>query len=263
MGQRPTRTCALCHRLRLLCDSHFLPKALYRYIRRMSLGGGTKTNPVFINDKLEKQLPNQASAFLLCEECEKRLRENGETWVLEHCYRGRASFALHDILSKYSPYARIDDFMGFDVATVRDIDSNKLSYFAASVFWRSAVHDWYLGEIHLGSISLGQYEESFRKYLLSEAALPENAAITVCVAESKECLPVALFPASRKNLLYHHHWFRIPGIAFHLYVGNGMDQALRSGCLVRSGVLYMSDLIDQKVVEDLGRAITLRKARTY
>jgi hypothetical protein len=228
----------------------------------MSLGGGLKTNPVFISDGLEKQLPNQASAYLLCEECEKSLCENGETWVLKHCYRGRGSFLLQDILSQYSPFARTDDFIGFDVAAVRDIDLNKLAYFAASVFWRSAVYDWYLGEIHLGSISLGRYEEPFRRYLRGKAALPENAVITVCVAESKECLPAALFPVSKKNPLFHHHWFRIPGIAFHLYVGNRMDQALRNGCLVRSGVLYMSDLIDQKVVEDLGRAITLRKAWT-
>jgi hypothetical protein len=119
----------------------------------MSLSEGAKTNPVFINDKLEKQLPSQASAYLLCEECEKRLCENGEKWVLEHCYRGRGSFALHDTLLKYSPYARVDGFMGFDVATVRDIDSNKLSYFAASVFWRSAVHDWYLGNHSCPAIS--------------------------------------------------------------------------------------------------------------
>jgi hypothetical protein len=261
MGQRPTRTCALCHGVRLLCDGHFLPKALYRYIRRMSLGDSTNRNPVFINGNLEKQLPSQASEYLLCDACEKCLRTNGETWVLEHCYRGRGSFTLHDILSKHRPFARMEDFMGFDVSAMVEIDASKSAYFAVSVFWRSAVYDWHLGKIHLGSIALGKYEEPFRQYLRGEAALPENAVISVGVAESKECLPAVLFPTSKKNPFYHHHWFRIPGIAFHLYVGNGMDQPLRNGCLVRSQVLYMSNLIDQKVLEDLERAITLRRGR--
>lgn len=257
MSPRPTRQCALCQNERLLCDSHFLPRALYRYLRGKR-GIDLNPNPAFINDHFDIQLPSQASDYLLCEECEARFRTNGEAWVLAHCYRGKRSFLLHDLVTKLPLIGRMERFAAYDTAVAGRLDTTKLAYFAASMFWRSAVHRWKLGPVRLFSIRLGKYEEDFRNYLLRNSDFPANAVLSVTVAESKECLPVALFPVSVNDGRYHHHWFRIPGIAFHLYVGNSLDESLRHGCTVRGNVIYMSDIIDTKAMEDVEKAMILR-----
>jgi uncharacterized protein YlaI len=85
--------CELCHRVRDLHDSHFLPKAGYKRAREASL---TNPNPVVISAGKLKQSSAQIRNLKFCGECESRLNNGGEKWVVNatpHTYG--APFSAH------------------------------------------------------------------------------------------------------------------------------------------------------------------------
>src|ERR1700731_2856628 len=98
---RPVGVCALCLRTRELCDSHLVPKALYRVARAAE--NRSHPDPVLLTSKVRRQTSLQATQYLLCAECEKRFDQNGEGWVMRHCYRGRDRFRLRELLRRATP----------------------------------------------------------------------------------------------------------------------------------------------------------------
>jgi hypothetical protein len=80
------------------------------------------------------------------------------------------------------PLYTLENALAFSGAAT-GIETEKLGYFALSVIWRAAVHQWatpFGGKTTV--LNLGAAEESIRKFLLGEAQFPTNVAIlaTVC-----------------------------------------------------------------------------------
>src|SRR5437868_11021064 len=98
---RPTRACYMCLKTAILCESHLLPKALYRFCMAR---GDKNPHPVVVLPNFQKQVALQLKRYLFCELCEQRLRANGEDWVLRYCCRGlKGPFALRNILLNNKP----------------------------------------------------------------------------------------------------------------------------------------------------------------
>jgi hypothetical protein len=93
---RPIGVCALCLRTAELCDSHLVPKSLYRVAR--AADHRAHPDPVLLTSTVRRQTSFQATQYLLCAECQKRFDQNGEDWVMRHCYRGRDRFRLRELL---------------------------------------------------------------------------------------------------------------------------------------------------------------------
>src|SRR5436309_2197591 len=84
-------TCKLCCTRNVrLCLSHYMPKSAYRI--QTTLGGS-----IGINAKTAVLQPKQVADCILCLQCEQRFRQNGEDWVMSHCYRGDR-FRLREML---------------------------------------------------------------------------------------------------------------------------------------------------------------------
>ena len=47
--------------------------------------------------------PEQATAYLLCGECEERFNSGGETWVLKNCWHSEVDFQLRSNLVAIPP----------------------------------------------------------------------------------------------------------------------------------------------------------------
>ena len=140
MAGRPSSrigTCALCQQQNVgLCLSHLIPKAIYRWIQRSN---GTKnSNPVYVTASQATTRSFQVSEYLLCPDCEDRIRVGGEDWVLANGYRGTKSFLLHSILTAATPIATLTQATVIDARRIPAIDLEKLIHFGASVFWRAA-----------------------------------------------------------------------------------------------------------------------------
>jgi hypothetical protein len=163
----------------------------------------------------------------LCPECED-LFEREESFVLAHADRGSGGFTLRTRLLS-SPAVRLPNR---EVA-VHDLElafpdaAPRLTYFAASIFWRAAATKWRSGNGRVQSIDLGPYLEDFRLYLLGKAEFPPNAALVVFLDSRPHAEPLGAFPYSKSRRLYHLHGFAIPGIRFVLMVGGMISAAHR------------------------------------
>jgi hypothetical protein len=71
--------CKLCGKSKELCDSHYLPKSVYRSGRAEEL---TNPNPVVIANGQWKQVADQLRGYVFCLSCEQKLNESGEKWVM-------------------------------------------------------------------------------------------------------------------------------------------------------------------------------------
>jgi hypothetical protein len=144
-----------------LHDSHFLPKGVYRILRD---DGASKPDPWIITERKAVQISLQLKAALLCHDCEQRFSRQGENWVLANCLRRDGTFPLASILASRTPdiFSDSNPTRVYFAATIPEINSRALAYFAASMFWRGSIHPWN----HDGSIpvELGPFRESFRKY---------------------------------------------------------------------------------------------------
>jgi hypothetical protein len=216
-----------------LRESHFLPKALYRLILAR---GNRNPHPVRLTLEGREQTAFQATHRLLCAECETRFDQNGENWVMRHCYRGRGVFRLRAILVATDTLEANANFQLYSASSAPAVNVEQLAYFCTSVFWRAAVRDWYVENRKYEAISLGEkYQEQIRRYLLGEAGFPENAALCVVLSKLKSPALTFNFPDSIRVESGYCHRLHIPGIDFLLTIGKRLDDE-QFTCIVRSPV---------------------------
>jgi hypothetical protein len=222
MTSSPVGVCALCRNTRELLDSHFLPKALYRLLR-----ANEKRNPhpARLTSSGRQQTAFQASSHLLCAECESRFDQNGENWVMRHCYRGRGVFRLRAFLESINPSEVDAKIQTYSALLVPTIDIGRLVYFSTSVFWRASVQDWYVEGLRYTAIRLGEkYQEQIRLFLLGKAHFPDNAAVMVALSQLRTPALVFGFPDTVRVESGYCHRLHIPGIDFLMTVGKKLDE---------------------------------------
>ena len=220
--------CALCRRYEVLQDSHLLPKALYRFVRAKD------GSPIVINRHTAWTTDKQVSKHLLCFACELRFHQNGEDWTLQQIYRGEKRFRLLDALNRCTPVATKPEFSVYALSDVPEVRVHSLSYFAVSIFWRSAATNWRIGDHSLPRSTFGpKYMAAFSDYLLEKAGFPSNVALHVEVCDDPGVAAKTLmFPAGSKHVGYHRYEFIVPGMAFHLFVGQKIPGSIRSCCIM-------------------------------
>src|SRR5215203_1964693 len=101
-----TGACGLCRASAHLHDSHLLPSALYKLSREPSL---KNPNPVIFSGGAAVASSVQARQYFLCTECEDRLNNDGEKWILRNCAQSNTSFPLHTHLTSRPHVAVIDN----------------------------------------------------------------------------------------------------------------------------------------------------------
>jgi hypothetical protein len=160
--------CRLCLQHRELKDSHLLPRSMYKLLRSP---GTAEPNPLFIGSEKVGTNSGQYRDRLLCGECEDRFSKLGETWVMGNCWREDEIFLIRDALRAHTPTEHIPGILTvYEAASVPSIKTAHILYFAASVFWRAAVHRWRIpGHPTVVETTLGSYEEVMRGFLLQQA----------------------------------------------------------------------------------------------
>jgi hypothetical protein len=125
--RRPTGKCKLCGDVKELCDSHYLPRRLYKITRAPEL---KNPNPVMsVNGQL-KQVSAQYRGFVFCSSCEDLLNKKGESWLLANVpkkYGGE--YPLQDALVPLTPTVSVRRFDQYNVSGVKPFDLEKLVYF--------------------------------------------------------------------------------------------------------------------------------------
>lgn len=206
MRARPFRKCRLCLNEALLCDSHLIPKAMYRaYNTKINLRG------LYL-------LSHQMKDYLLCSECEQRFRKLGEDWATANCCRDDGSYRVLGLLEAAPPLPECQSAKIFKGHEVPGLDIDAIIYFGMSVFWRAGVHEW-RDRDHVCHIDLGPFEERIRQYLLG-APFPENVQLLARVIASRDVAQTAYPPGSGNASGFHYYRFSAGGFVYIMLVGS-------------------------------------------
>lgn len=200
-------------------------------------------NPILIMKGASILTSAQARAHMLCAECENRLNKGGEEWVIENCWHDEGAFPLRTALTAAAPFVDEPGFRAYEARNVDGVAVDKLVYFAASMFWRSALDGWRIGRERPTRLMLGPYEEEFRRFLLGEASFPENVLLVITLSEKQDNLNnrnMALPFGGERSKDGRHYQCVVPGITFLLLVGRTIPWAMRQLGAVPSGFLYVA-----------------------
>jgi len=165
-------TCKLCLQVKELCQSHYIPKSVYRLFHKRQLG-----DPVVMTPNLVLSTSQQIRDYLLCLDCEARF-SIAEKYVVA-CMARDGGFPLRDKLQgkPSSPAGKYLRFSGLQAG----IDTDKIAYFAISMVWRGAVHAWATIDRQCTAEIVVPNLEALRRYLLGETPLPDDTRVFVLV----------------------------------------------------------------------------------
>lgn len=254
--------CKLCLLQKELVDSHFLPASIYKLCRDPS----TDQNPIAIADGVAKHTTNQITDFVFCTDCERRLNENGESWVHLNMARPEG-FLIRDALETVAPAMARDDFAVYAGGAVPGIDMNQLSYFGLSIFWRAGVHRWPLldqNDNRMERLLFGPYQEPMRRFLLDGTPLPTSISLLISVWPWKNPEPPIAFhtPVGKRNDNWYSYSLYIPGLDFKLVVGKATPPILSRMSAFSSPerYLYASEAGATEMMQSFGKVVSSSKA---
>ena len=248
--------CGLCLKVAELQRSHLLPAGTYRRLRENEQ---SNPNPVFVHQDVTVKTSSQVRQPFLCRDCENRFGKGGESWFLINCFQQDKSFPLQHFLARSTAVAhnRANDTSIYFSSQIPEIAGDKLLYFAASIFWRTAATSWngfvQRKPVH---IELGKYLEPLRLFLLDEADFPQHMTLQVYVSSWADNLELAMFPHEVTKTHLHRYRVTILGLTFILGVGNRISQNDCDACFVRSplgGPVCVDPRMDVKIIEEAKR----------
>lgn len=205
------------------------------------------------------QTAAQVDAPLLCVGCEQRFNNQGERWVLQNCSRSPGAFKILDVLKAVKPLYPLDDGTIYAGAQIAQIDVDALVYFASCVIWKAAARTWVFPD-YRDQLNLGPYYEDFRLYLLGQRSFPKNAAIWLIVWTAP--VQLSVLPHTLAGDGYRHHYFTIPGITFHLFVGRCIPEGIRVACAAQSPerAILLSSQMTARMLQGFARKVLSTRA---
>lgn len=222
-------TCSLCQLAKELQESHYIPRFVYKTFRARQL---KNQNPVLLTPRRGvRRGQRQMKDHVLCADCERRFNEGGEKWVLARLPRDYGeSFSLQDHLIKEVPFYSGPGLDLYEGAKITAFDMDKLVYFAASIFWRGAVHRWELDGQRVPRVELHQHEEPIRLYLLGQSPFPSEVWLTTIIWPFKPILNAATVPKPEHLPGWNRYWFYVSGLGFVLNFGSAVPPDIQERC---------------------------------
>src|ERR1035438_4973593 len=171
--------CRLCQKQADLCESHFIPRALYPTKNQKS---ATVTRSIASSGPSP-----HLKQHLLCRDCETRFTKKGESEVLKWLAPKAKRFSLAERLKIALPREEYPDVARFAAYEI-GLDAAQFAYFAVSIIWRGAVQSWRLPDNTTTSrLDFGSYGDVVRQYLLGEIEFPHAImAVIVIVCSDPE-----------------------------------------------------------------------------
>ena len=216
-----TGECKLCLKIRILQDSHYMPRAMYKVLRDSKR---KNPNPIFITNAKTATTSRQITDYVLCAECEQRFGKR-ESYVVSLIGKGNR-FPLRDRMDLIEPLKKHSESTEYSGHTL-GVDTEKLGYFALSMIWRGAVHEWFDPFGNKAQIlSLARMEEEIRQHLLDQSPFPNNAVVIVRVCDDRTSRESMLLP-SRTDVSGSAFEMFTPGIHFFVSLGVNINPVLR------------------------------------
>jgi hypothetical protein len=200
-----------------------MPKGLYRLCHTRDC------DPVLITTKMMMPTSRQTKHYLLCEDCEARLNQDGENWVLPTLATVAGAFPFFSLLQKQEPLFTLPDVTAYAVSNNLTINKKALIHFALGIFWKASVHSW-KQESTAPRIDLGLQSEGLRMFLRGEGCFPQDMALHLEVSPPPVGTIAFTDPIARRTTP-KMYYFYVPGMFFSLWMGSLTDEQ-RISCLV-------------------------------
>jgi hypothetical protein len=226
---------------------------MYRLIRDT---GRKNPNPVLMSRRVTCTSSKQCKDYVFCSDCEGRLNREGEEYVINSAAHGKR-FPLRDRLDVAIPSFKLSESVAYS-GSVAGIDTEKLGYFALSMVWRGAIHEWPtpFGE-KSPLLDIGTMDEPIRRYLKGETGFPSDASVIVHVCDDAISQKSILLPCQMAD---HGAPFEIitPGIHFFVFLGSAITPVISRMCCLHSKerILFRRDCSSRIVYHhgDLARS---------
>jgi hypothetical protein len=235
--QPPTAPCRLCLEVRQIQDSHILPKWVYRRMvaRRNADAPPPVAQPIRLDGRTAVATNTQPREHLLCSACEQRLGLWDDYASRITRQRDGRFPALDDAL-----VGEVMEPGGLRLGVAPDIDGEQLTRFVCSVLWRASITSWR----DFDQVSLGPFEERFRRFLIGEGSLPDEARLVLKLLSPADDLPVdqmAWGPIARVEFGMPAIGFVLFGIDAGIWFAPPSPSLLDEVCYARTGRLFVSD----------------------
>lgn len=211
---------------------------------------GPIKNMIATNLSVASEESKQIKQPLLCQDCEIRFQQGGESWVLGRRLMPNGTFVLRDLLQQTNPVATKDGVSFFTLASIPSVDHEKLLYFAASIYWRAAISDWDTPLGHYSKLVLDPVLiEQLRKYLLGTDPFPSSVVLTAIVSAATNPREVTSLPQFVREITQYQQvdWI-MPGIGFALLIGENVPVPMHQISLSRSPfAIAISPLLDKRI----------------
>lgn len=225
----PIQKCPMCLETKNVVSSHLIPAKAYEYFHAPG------AHPISISSKVVMATDRQLQAYLLCLECEDRLNNGGEMWLLPLFATYEGSFPFYDLLTTVPPEASFEEGTAYFVSKNPAIQVDKLVHLGMGMFFKAAVHSWEGGKKE-PMIEMGPYLESVRAFLMGKTGFPERMTLNVRVLPPPVKAISCSHPYRGSNTTCHNYLFYISGIEFALGVGKRIDCGARQVCFASNAL---------------------------
>lgn len=208
--------CRLCGLEGDLIDSHYMPAAIYKSIRRSSSVENMPSLIVADSSVGSAFTDKQVVQKLLCSVCEQRFSREGERYV-SGVWSTKDDFALRSKVRGSKPYISGGGESIYRVSDVLDVNHDAIFYFVLSVIWRGSFSGW--KNHNHPALRVGRYREEISRFLQGNKGGLKFSGVFAIIDESDRTRGLATFPVTSKNELGYAHIFRIPGVIFYVFLG--------------------------------------------
>ena len=228
--------CKLCRLERNLRKSHYIPKSVYKAIKRAN--SSSEHSLVRVN-RLRQEIfssDRQVKKPLLCNGCENKFSRNGETIVVGSCYKGEGQFKLRTQLDGLTPSyidsrSRTKHYHGEEVS--KSVRTSAYAYFALSMVWRGSVGNWGEPYSALNNTLSVKDSELLRQYLCCQTELPKNIMVHVYVdCDFPSQAAISAPPTVGKTYMNQEpvqiYTIMIPGILISVMIGDAIKKIMGS-----------------------------------
>lgn len=207
-----------------------MPAGILRSLFERSLDN---PEPVLVSSRIIINTTKPIVKDLLCAECEELFNKGGEAWISQIIAR-RGSFPLARAVQSCPRVVDDANLVVYSCKGNPEIEIEKLTYFALSMFWRSSAVDW-SSIAPVPRIVLGEREEPVRQFLRRDAPLPSDIVLIVTLwTHEPSNLQVVLPAESRQVASFNAFTMSIPGIQFVLFTGADVPADVRAQCVCSS-----------------------------
>lgn len=236
--------CKLCLNPGDLQESHMIPRALYKMAKEPGF------DPVVMTRDVALHTSKQVQDYVFCWDCEQKFNDRGEKYVLGLVHKN-GFFPLLNRLELVRVPTMLSKSVARYTTVGTEIDTRKMAYFALSVIWRSAVHEWKTIGLQKTTFELeDQQKESLRKFLYGCAGFPGNVyvLVSVCMDEVSQGHVLAPFTIVNEEEM-RTHILLVRGICFRVMFDVPVRSRFQELCSVHSSgrFLFVDDCSKQTI----------------